>query len=111
MPQVTVGCKLPHGIIMTLGAGPTEKRVKVHGANHKSAIGGHGITEGVDEEFMTEWLKQFASIDPVKRGHIFVFPKKSDAAAFAEERKGEKTGFERLEQKNLPKGVQTMTKE
>ena len=43
---VTVGCKLPNGLIIEVGG----QSVELNGANASNIIGGHGITRDVDAD-------------------------------------------------------------
>lgn len=103
--KITVGCKLPHGLIMDMG----DKRVTLKGANSSGVIGGHGVTEGVDSDFYNAWMKKNASLEFVKRGFIFANEKPSEVAAEAADLSKEKTGFEALTRSDLPKGVEPAT--
>jgi len=71
MQTVTVGCKLPNGIVLHLG----EKEQLINGSNSSVVIGGHGITEGVDKEFFDAWVEKNASLKFVKEGLIFAHEK------------------------------------
>lgn len=98
MAIVTVGCKIANGMLLELNG----KKVRINGANSAQIIGGHGITENVDKEFMDEWLKKNAELSFVKGGFLFVHDKASNVAAEAKEKADEATGMEPL--KPLDKG-------
>ncbi len=95
MAQVTVGCKLPNGLIIRHG----EHRVMLHGSNHSEVIGGHGITHGVDAEFFEAWMGAHKDYEPVKQGLIFAHAKEANVRAEAKEKAKNKNGFEQLEPK------------
>lgn len=89
---VIVGCKLANGILLELNG----KKVQINGANSAQLIGGHGITEGVDGEFMDAWLSAHKELSFVKGGFLFVHDKAVNASAEAKEKAEEKTGMEPL---------------
>ena len=102
MANVTVCCRLPHGIIIEMGS----KKVKLNGANDDPAVKSpiatiltdeaFGETQ-VDEQFWAAWSKEHANFAPYKSGAIFVAKDKASAKASVKD-KG-KTGFEPLDQK------------
>lgn len=100
---VTVGCKYPNGIILHL----KDKQVVLRGANAANIIGGHGMTEGVDKEFMDEWFKIYADNDIVKGGHVFYADKKS-VEAEAREKEEHLTGFEPLDPNKAPGDIEVL---
>lgn len=105
--MVVVGCKLPNGLILELGR-PGEgayTRVRLNGANSAQIIGGAGLTD-VSEEFMTAWLKKNAELSFVRQRLVFVGNDVTEASAVAIDRAQQKTGFERLGRKDMPKGVE-----
>ena len=117
MATVTVGCKLPNGIILhirkadedkkiaTAANGqpifednPIVKTVVLAGANREFLSGsGTGMTD-VDEGFWTRWLKQHASWFPAfKAGSIFALPKQdAESKISASNEKRDPTGLEGL---------------
>ena len=98
---VTVGCKLPNGIILELG----NKSVAIKGSNSSVLIGGHGITENVDKEFFEAWLAKNTGLQFVKAELIFAHEKPASTAAQAKERAKEKTGLEPLSPEAKPAGL------
>jgi hypothetical protein len=92
MPQVTIGCKLPAGLILEHGG----KRVTINGATSSVVIGGHGITEGVDKEFFDAWMAAHGGLEFIKAGFLFAHDKANSTAAEAKERAKEATGLEPL---------------
>lgn len=111
MAQVTVGCKLPNGIIIQHGG----KRATIKGANAALLIGGHGITEGVDKELFDAWMKAYADYAPVKAGLIFAHDNAKSTAAEAKEKADNKSGFEQIDPTDKSDkrgaGVEPITKE
>lgn len=115
---VSVGCKLPWGLICEMGK-PGEdgyKRVTLIGSNYNpSAIpsnrqvpgalvaSGYGITPGVPKDFIDAWMTKHARLDAVRNGLVFVDTAKNalDMAATFE---SAKTGFEPLAQIDASKG-------
>lgn len=99
MSQVTVGCKLPHGLVLEL---PNVKhKVTLKGANSNTIVGLDGkVQRGtcgftqVDEQFIGQWLKLYKGTTMVQKELIFVQKTQKDAQAQATEQKDQKTGFE-----------------
>ncbi len=122
MPNVMIGCKLPHGLILELipappadrtlqGFVPAGKRVTIKGANslrteRRAQQGVHpfAITP-VDKDFWEAWYAQHKDRDFVKNGLVFVAKDEKDAQAMARERLPERTGLEGLntDLKNEPR--------
>jgi hypothetical protein len=118
---ITVGCKLPQGVIMEVGykvtpggvvKGPNYKRVVLAGANQHSIITGAlrtpsprdlrpGITENVDEAVFDEWAKK-GGVNLVKNMLVYKAPNRSDAEAIAKEITPEKTGMEAVDPTKHP---------
>lgn len=131
---VTVGCKMPSGLVLkvykfvdayepVMGGGSRKIKVgqQVGGdvvlkgfateagkhAPH-AIIGGFGLTPGVDAEFWNLWLEQNRDLDLVKRGLVFAHGETASAEAEAKEKVKEKSGLEALDPGKLPvKGVAT----
>lgn len=124
---VTVGCKVPNGLICrvfemvsanepVLGGGYRETKMaqpvgqfKLNGC--ATAIGerpkhdirfGYGITENVNTELWEKWLEQNKDSDVVKAGLVFAAAKANDTIAEAKEKKKLKSGMEPLDPENLP---------
>lgn len=87
---VTVGCKLPNGLILELNG----KTVEVNGSTSSRVIGGHGITYDVDAEFFDAWLEAYADRAMVRNGFIFAHDKAADTKAEAAEKTDNDTGLE-----------------
>lgn len=120
---VSVGCKLPWGLICEMGQPGAEnyQRVALVGSNGPNRghgkipgsiiAGGYGITFGVPKNFIDAWMAKHAKLDAVRNGLIFVEAAK-DAEAFAKDMGDPKTGFEprpQLDGKSGP--LQTATED
>ena len=101
---ITIGCKLPNGHILEVGTGEGRRTVKLNGANTARIVGGYGFTE-VEKDFWDAWLKKNAGLEFVRKGMLFAHKTPRDAEAEAEERAGERSGFERLNPMDAPKGI------
>ena len=102
MAKVIIGCKLPHGIVLTHPK--TGETVEIKGINsHASAliisptVIEHATTE-VDAEFYETWKVAHKDFKPLTSGAIFEAKNAADLSAIAKERKQVKTGFEPLPQ-------------
>lgn len=100
MAQVTVACKLPHGLIIKTGS----KSVTLNGANSSRIIGGYGLTP-VDKDFFEAWKAEYASFSPLKDGLIFEQANEKSAASQAAEQEEIKTGLEPLDLDKPAAGV------
>lgn len=96
MTTVTIGCKLPGGILMEVeGAKP----VRINGWNNNLIQGaGHGLTENVPLSVWEAWKKLHAESKLVKNGFIFASGSAEAVKSKAKERKAEKSGHEQLPQ-------------
>jgi len=121
---VTVGCKMPGGLVLRLfqmnteheqvmGGGSREVKVArmkdeavringcavpIGGPQPKHMIiGGYGLTHGVDAEFFAEWMRQNAESKLVKNNMIFVASSRDAAESKAEEQAEIKSGLEPLD--------------
>lgn len=94
MSTVTIGCKLPNGIIMEVeGAKP----VRINGWNNNLIQGAeHGLTENVPAATWEAWKKEHAESKLVKGGFIFASGTAEGAKGKAKDRKDEKSGHEQL---------------
>ncbi|EFE94002.1 hypothetical protein [Serratia odorifera] len=101
--QVTVGCKLPNGLVLNVQG----KQVKINGCRSKEAriIGGYGLT-AVDKELWEAWLKIHAEQPYVKNGVIFAQDNGNSVRSQAKEQENIKSGLEPLPQKNPAPGIQ-----
>ena len=115
MPTVTVGCKLPHGLVLEivevgksdgkemLNPAPVGKRVTLAGANslHTGILMPATLQiayTAVDADFWAAWLKKNSDLAFVKNGMVFAAEKPADAQAMGREHAKEKSGFEGLNQ-------------
>lgn len=107
MSTVTVGCKLPSGLIIELD----EQRVVLNGANSSALVGGFGMTE-VNKALFDAWLAKHKDYEPVKQGLVFAQEKPVNAQAEAKDKAELKNGFEGIDPKKPAKGIAPMdTKE
>ncbi|EAA1504788.1 hypothetical protein LWV02_002840 [Salmonella enterica] len=100
--MVTVGCKLPNGLVLEVGP----ERVQVAGWRNNAVkiVGGYGLTQ-VEKAFWEAWLAEHCQQPYVKNGVIFAQDKANSAAAQATEQKTVKSGLEPLPQKNPAPGI------
>ena len=100
MSKVTVGCRLPNGLVLRLQDGKGgEKRVTLRGQN--ADMNGAlyiqpthcGYTE-VDKDFWDEWIAKHSDFAPVVSGAVFAEATESKARGAAKERVKDKTGLE-----------------
>lgn len=130
---LTVGCRLPNGIILrtfelvdTPEVGPTQTRhvkmarftgreFKINGnsfaQNQAPKFGqidnhGYALTHGVPADLWNEWKEQNKDADILKFGHIFAHGEEKSVRAEATEKKDVKTGLERLDPRKLPKKIE-----
>lgn len=96
---VTVGCKLPNGLVCELGKFGDEdyKAVTLKGANDSSVVGGYGLTPGVDAAFWDAWKKKHARLKFVKDGQVFALGDIASARDHAIDLSALKTGLEPLD--------------
>jgi len=104
MATVVVGCKLPNGLIMSLG----DKTVNLNGANSALVIGGHGITNDVDKSLFDAWLALHADKDFVKNDLVFAHEARKNAEAQAKDQATLESGLEPLLPKDMPKGMEVV---
>lgn len=102
---VVIGCKLPHGLVLT------HKGVKVilEGLNKSRIIGANYVTNQVDAEFWAAWKLENKDFEPLKSNAIFEASGVREAEDKAKELEKEKTGFEPMP-KEVP-GIKTATKD
>ncbi len=114
---VSVGCKLPHGLMLQLYSAPKDnkpakalgKPVRIAGANQNYTEtglivpkGAFGLTDGVDKAFMDKWMHDNRDMEAVTQGLIFVHDKDVSVRAEGKARKEQMTGFEGKDPKKLP---------
>jgi hypothetical protein len=96
--HVSVGCKLPNGLILDLKTNSGDaQRVTLKGANAARIIGGYGITENVPAAFMDQWLKKNQRHPAVVNGSIFLHNDTESAEAIAKERRDIATGLDAID--------------
>lgn len=125
---VSVGCKLPQGLILELGysivdgnvvQGDSYKRIVLAGANQHSVTEGAlrtpspkdlrpGITNNVDEEAFDAWVKAHANTNIVKNGLVFKAKNAGEATARANDLTQKKMGMEPVDPSKHP-GVGKLT--
>jgi hypothetical protein len=74
---------------------------------HQTLSFGYAITTGIPKAFWDEWLEQNKEADYVLNGMIFAHQDAASTMAEAREKEAEKSGLERLDPTNLPKGLET----
>ena len=124
--MVTVGCKLPHGLLIQLQKPETISRpvmgggmkdvveyqrtgelVKIHGYAHRRdkapaavlASPNCALTQ-VDADFFNEWLSQNRDMPAVKNGFIFARGKQDDARSEARSLDKHMNGLEPFDPEN-----------
>lgn len=95
---VTIGCKLPHGLIISARDNSGEVvSVTLKGANAARIVGGYGITEGVSSDLWNAWLKKNAKFPAVLNGSVFIHNDLKSAEQIAKERRDVPSGFEAID--------------
>lgn len=90
MATVTVVCKLPAGLTLTVG----DKNVEVNGANKPLVYGGKdGYTE-VEKSFWDAWVAENKNKSWYTSQSIFAQENAKEAKAMAKDLKSVKTGLE-----------------
>lgn len=102
---VTVGCKLPHGLVLELGG----NEITVKGANSSAIVGGFGLTEGVPADFFDAWMAKNKDMALVKNELIFAQAKTSEAQAEAKDKAANKSGLEGMGTSDMPADVKAGT--
>jgi len=74
---------------------------------HQQINSGYSMTPGIPKAFWDDWLEQNKEADYVVNGLIFAHAETASTMAEAREKEKEKSGLERLDPKNLPKGIET----
>lgn len=90
---VTIGCKLPCGLVMTYKG----KSVELKGSRESRILNGYGLTHNVDAEFWEGWKKAHAKLPFVKGELVFAYGDQRSAEDMAAERQNERTGLEGLD--------------
>jgi hypothetical protein len=102
---VTMGCKLPNGLIIEHGKGDARKSFTLKGANASRIVGGYGLTPGVPKELAEAWIKAHQHFAYVRDGSVFIQGNMSSAESRAKEGRGIRTGLEAVDPMKPPKGI------
>lgn len=96
---LTIGCKLPNGLICELGKFGEEnyRRHEIVGANDARVIGGYGLTENVPADFWNAWVAKHKNAPYMKKGLVFAVGDTASAVDLAKDFAEKKTGMERLD--------------
>lgn len=100
--MITVACKLPQGLVIPL---PDGSKLTLNGALSPFAIAGHGMTD-VKNGVWAIVEAEFADAAWLKNEVVFAMGDRDSAVDKAEDRKGEKVGFEPVD----PATVKGITK-
>jgi hypothetical protein len=127
---VTVGCKLPNGIVLDLYGPRTPDRAQVAPQLLKSftlkgsrfptddngvaratwdVVGGStgfGLTENVPADFWNAWLEAHKESELVTNGIVFAVPTLDDAKSEGAKRADTKSGFEPLDPEKPAPGIE-----
>lgn len=97
--MVTVGCKLPNGLVCEMGklGDETYTTVRLNGANSARVVGGYGITPGVSASFWNAWMKKNKGLEFVRKGLVFAHTDEASAADHAKDRAEVRSGLEALD--------------
>lgn len=93
---VTVACKMPNGMNLGKIHGPDKPDVILRGSNHRLAVGGYGLTHGIDADAFDKWREQHKFLPALKNNLIFAHSKPLSARAMAAEMADVKSGLEPL---------------
>ncbi len=125
---VTVGCKLPHGIIIrgyrmeefdepVFGGGTKRSSIAVHDGRQAviagvakqpgeerefPLVGGFALTHGVPADLMEQWLKANADMPAVRNGLVFCHSQEASARSIAKENRANVSGLEPIDPKKPP---------
>lgn len=128
MPNVTVACKLPHGLTLrvfrmedfaepVMGGGTRTVKKAIlaaepvtlnraaapQGESHEHrVIGGYALTPGIDADFWGTWLEQNKDSDIVRNRLVFALEKEASVESKAREHKDTTSGLERLDVRSVP---------
>jgi hypothetical protein len=96
MDMITVGCKLPNGILLKVGS----KTVALAGSNASNIIGGYGLTQ-VDKEFFDTWKAENSTLTLLRDDLIFDNATKKGAESQAREQEEVRSGLEPIDPEKL----------
>ncbi|EPE4838845.1 hypothetical protein ACSIZT_004277 [Yersinia enterocolitica] len=99
---LTVGCKLPNGLVLEQDG----YQVELNGSNSSLVFGGYGLTEGVNKDAFDKWLSVHKDQPYVKNDLVFAQAKTNSAQAKASENAKVKSGLEGLPQDKPMPGIE-----
>lgn len=98
--MLTIGCKLPNGLVCEMGKYGDESytQVRLNGANSARVIGGYGLTQ-VSKDFWDAWYKKNKGLSFMrgKEPLVFAHGDESSAADHAKDNAEIRTGLEALD--------------
>lgn len=100
--KVVVGCKLPHGLILTVGG----TSVELNGTNSTDIVGGYGLTPDVDGSFFDAWLRENNQHPAIAGGFIFAHETTAEAKAQAKDNAANRNGFEGIDPNKPGSGIE-----
>lgn len=108
---VTVACKLPAGQHLEIQTGKGDQLqftrfATLRGSNHESAVGGYGLTHGVDADLFDQWRAQHKFLPAVKNNLIFAHARPTVARDQAREYQEVRSGMERLDPDKPMPGIE-----
>lgn len=103
MAMITIGCRLPNGLILELPGKPPVELKGQNSAHGDSPIimlseNDCGYTD-VDADFWQAWKTAYKGYAPLESNAIFEAKNRTEAKSIAKELKSEKTGLEPMPQK------------
>jgi hypothetical protein len=110
---VTVGCKLPHGLMLDITEeGKAGRRFRIKGSNSAGIIGGFGLTPGVPKDLWDAWHKKHEQLEFVRNGLVFAYDKTGDASARAKEVGGDlSSGLDPIDPNKKRNKIETLKTE
>lgn len=100
--HVTVGCKLPNGLVLEVEGQTVTLNGNRQEAGH--VTGGYGLTQ-VDKAFFDAWLSIHGQQPYIKNGVVFAQSSQNSARSQAREQAGTVSGLEPLSQENPVPGI------
>lgn len=105
--KVVIGCKLPHGLILTVNG----VSVALNGTNSTDIVGGYGITPDVDSAFFDAWCRANSQHPALGGGFIFAHGTTAEAKAQAKDNAENRNGFEGIDPAKPGNGVEPATEQ
>jgi hypothetical protein len=102
MPQVVIGCRLPHGLTLRHPNPEVKQEFKLPGIYSSKIVNRNGspaamhTTTMVDADFWEVWKTAYRGYKPLTTGAVFEARNETEAGGKAKELNKEKTGFEAL---------------